>query len=247
MVPHLCYLLPDEILDRFNHFNCPHYTHLLEEYLGGKEEATAGTQNNLISQLNINFNYKLLNLDLSLTMQNFINQKIITQAGGYSEQKQMDINFITSAKVNKPISKKITILPSIPYRLKDSNQAYLHFQTFPATHTVVSNYYDYHKISFSSPFILKTTLMTTLNVSNELDLTFYPAKPIRNENNEFIYTERQYVLPYLFNISYTIKHRMAPIALFYTYQKQISNMKFEKYFPYNYSGHHFGISLKFIY
>ncbi|MHB9154937.1 MAG: hypothetical protein ACYC5N_04490, partial [Endomicrobiales bacterium] len=52
----------------------------------------------------------------------------------------------------------------------------------------------------------------------------------------------------ILSVGFTLKpNDITRTTFFYTYQTQSSNMKFEKYLPYNYSGSFFGVSFNYTY
>jgi hypothetical protein len=101
-------------------------------------------------------------------------------------------------------------------------------------------------VSLPISFYLTKTKWVT--IAPEFEFLYYTSRNARDKDNNFV-DEKQKNFLSVYSISYNSqspdKHRK--VSLFYTYQQQTSNMKFEKYYPYNYSGHYFGLSFSYSY
>jgi len=235
----------------FNYVKFPNYTGLIEEYIAGKEETTSGKQDNLMYLLNLKAQYKLHNAGIMFITQNYINQKVLDETGTYSEQNQKDFSIELSYFYDSIIYKFISLTPYLSIKTKDSNQAFLYLKTYDiitSTPQVIPNYYDYSKIMVSLPISFYLTKTKWVTIAPEFEFLYYTSRNARDKNNNFV-DEKQKNFLSVYSISYNSqspdKHRK--VSLFYTYQQQTSNMKFEKYYPYNYSGHYFGLSLNYSY
>ncbi|MEN3013447.1 MAG: hypothetical protein ABDH23_02385 [Endomicrobiia bacterium] len=237
----------------YNFVKFPNYTSIIEEYLFGSEETAAGKQDNNMFIINLNCKYKLHNFTLNTIIQNYIEQKVLTQSGVFSNEKQKDTTLEFSYYPDKiKISNFIFFSPDLTIKHKDSNQSFLYiksYDVFVSTPEVVENYFDYVKFSFSLPFDFRIKKTKTLSFVPEFELTSYLSRSPRDENNNFISNKKQQnqkVIASLVYNSYSQNERSV-FSIFYSYFYQTSNMKFEKYYPYNYSGHYFGIKVSYTY
>jgi len=235
----------------FNYVKFPNYTGLIEEYIAGKEETTSGKQDNLMYLLNLKAQYKLHNAGIMFITQNYINQKVLDETGTYSEQNQKDFSIELNYFYDSIIYKFISLTPYLSIKTKYSNQAFLYLKTYDiitSTPQVIPNYYDYSKIMVSLPISFYLTKTKWVTIAPEFEFLYYTSRNARDKDNNFV-DEKQKNFLSVYSISYNSqspdKHRK--VSLFYTYQQQTSNMKFEKYYPYNYSGHYFGLSFSYSY
>lgn len=237
----------------YNLIKFPNYTSLVEEYFSGAEEVTAGKQDNNMFIISLNTLYKIHNFKFTVIKQNYINQKIISENGTYSNENQQDLSLDLSYNPKDIVlTSNIFFQPYLGLRIKDSNQSFLYLQSYDittSTPVVCVDYYDYTKLSLSLPFTFYLTTTKFLTLLPEMEFKYYTSRDVRDSQNNFITGEKQKNFLYLLSLMYTSqsvdKHRK--VSLFYTYQQQISNMKFEKYYPYNYTGHYFGIKFSYSY
>ena len=235
----------------FNFVKFPNYTSLIEEYIAGKEETTSGKQDNIMYLLNFKTQYKTHNINVLFITQNYINQKVLDEeTAKYSNENQKDY-IIELSYFSDIIYKFLLLTPYLSIRAKDSNQAFLFLKSYDvstSTPEVVSNYYDYSKITISLPINLYLTKTKWFTISPEFEFLFYSSRNARDKDNNFI-DEKQKNFLSVYSLSYNSQSSdtRRKISFFYTYQQQSSNMKFEKYYPYNYSGHYFGIKFNYSY
>ncbi|MFN3550346.1 MAG: hypothetical protein ACK4WJ_00830 [Endomicrobiia bacterium] len=237
----------------YNFIKFPNYTNLIEEYITGKEETTAGKQDNHMFVFRVKGNYKVHNFGFSYILQNYINQQVLNETGTYSQEKQKDFSLeLNYYPESLKLVKFLSFSPYTAFRYKDSNQAFLYLTSYDiitSTPQVVKDYYDYTKIIISLPFNFYLTKTKMLSFVPEFEITSYLSRQPRDENNNFIENEKQNNFLVLYSLIYTSQsvdqHRK--VSLFYTYQQQSSNMKFERYYPYNYSGHYFGVKFSYSY
>ncbi len=237
----------------YNFIKFPNYTSLIEEYISGAEETTAGKQDNHMFLANLKLNYKINNFGILSIIQNYINQQVLDETATYSNEKQKDFSLEINYYIETlKLTKFLSFSPYTAFKYKDSNQAFLYLISYDITTStpqVVKDYYDYTKIIFSFPFNFYLTETKILSFIPEFEITSYLFRQPRDENNNFIENEKQKNFLALYSLIYTSqsfdKHRK--VSLFYTYQQQSSNMKFEKYYPYNYSAHYFGIKFSYSY
>lgn len=237
----------------YNFIKFPNYTSLIEEYIAGAEETTAGKQDNHMFIISAKGNYKVHNLGILTIIQNYVRQQVLKETGTYSDEKQKDFSFeINYYPEIIKLKDFISFTPYTSFKYKDSNQAFLYLTSYDITTStpqVISDYYDYTKFIVSLPFNFYLTKTKIFTFMPEFELTSYLSRQPRDENNNFIEGGKQKNQLMLCSLIYTSQsedqHRK--ISLFYTYQQQSSNMKFEKYYPYNYSGHYLGLKFSYSY
>lgn len=251
------YKMNDEItlkgLLGYKFIKFPNYTNLIEEYIAGAEETAAGKQDNHMFMFSTKAKYNFHNVGLMMILQNYVKQQVLSENATYSDKKQQDYNIELSYYYDiLKLANLVTLNPYFAIKYKDSNQAFLYLTSYDITTStplVVQDYYDYLKFSLSLPvnFQIATNKMFTFNP--EFELTSYLSRQPRDENNNFIHGKKQQNLLLLLSLIYTSQStdRHRKVSVFYTYQQQSSNTKFEKYYPYNYSGHYFGIRFSYSY
>jgi len=185
-------------------------------------------------------------------MQSYINAKIVKDGGIYSDKKQMDntIELGTAWDVEllapEPGSKagSISTVPSIKLNFKRSNQNFLRFKFFGDTNPVfVPKNYNYNAVELSSPIHWVYSVGDTGGASS---LFFSPTwmfngftdRPPRNKAGDYLDGKTQWtsIVVLTPGISMAMS-RFSSMTLGYSFQLQSSNTKFEKFLPYNYSGH----------
>ncbi|MFN3967211.1 MAG: hypothetical protein ACK4JE_05900, partial [Endomicrobiia bacterium] len=241
----------------YHYLEFPNYTDLLKEFQSATTEAEteAGMQNHNIIQIRGDILYGLNKLNLGFALQSYTKQKVITdkvQSDGtyYSDTLQKDIIISLSAERTQKISEKIVLTPNISLKIRDSNQNYLHFESAGSTIPVSyqSNYYDYTQIVLSLPVSFGLSKKWDFVFSPEFDYKFYSDRQPRDVDNQFIEGEKQTIFLTLLTFGFLKKAtEVSSLSIFYTYQTQSSNMKFEKYLPYNYDGHFIGLKYAITY
>ena len=144
---------------------------------------------------------------------------------------------------------RIAVMPAVSFKYKDSNQNYQHFESATSTVpvTYVDKYYNYTQINLSMPIQFILTKKWSFNCNPSIDIKTYLNRPPRDENNTFL-TGNQSNQLYSLGLGVTKQQNdVTSMTIFYNYQTQSSNMKFEKYFPYNYAGHYLGLSFTYSY
>jgi len=229
----------------------PNYTDLLEEYKTGSEEISTGKQDNNMYQISTGLYYEKNVITFDVIVQNYLKQYVIEESGIASKtQLQRDISaMVYLNRKESLIENFLDISPFLIFRYKDSNQAYLHFETFASTTPAyLPDYYDYIRISFGLPFNIYFSKTKSLTISPEFEITNYSSRPPRDQNNNIIFNQKQNNNLSIIYFGYNYKpDPSTKTTLFYIFQTQTSNMKFEKYFPYNYSGKYFGIQFSYSY
>ncbi len=229
----------------------PNYTDMLAELRSGADpSASEGKQNNHIITLGAKGIYKNNTAALNITQQLYTKQKVAVdtvQGDGsyYSSEKQKDMTVNLAASREQTLSKKTVINPGLTFIYKNSNQNYQHFAEVTSTAPVSfhPDYNDYTDIIIGVPVTLALSRKWSFLFSPEISYKNYLKRAIRDKYGNFLNKKQSRVLGI-----YTIGFRnqigeSSSSMLFFTLQKQSSNMKFERYLPYNYSG--FSVGLKF--
>ncbi len=235
----------------------PNYTDLLKEFQSSATEAESeiGMQNHNIIQIRADMSYGLYKFNVGLAMQAYTKQKVIidtVQSDGtyYSDKLQNDLIISLSAERTQKISDRVAMVPSISLKIRDSNQNYLHFEAAGSTIPVFyqANYYDYSQIVLSVPVTFALSKKWDFVFSPEFNYKIYSDRNPRDLDNQFIEGEKQNIFLTLLTFGFMKKATdVSSLSIFYTYQKQTSNMKFEKYLPYNYDGHFIGLKYTITY
>ncbi|OGS20005.1 MAG: hypothetical protein A2252_01790 [Elusimicrobia bacterium RIFOXYA2_FULL_39_19] len=228
----------------------PNYTDLLGELQAGAGdgESQTGKQNHNILQIRSNLKYKGNKFSLGTTMQSYLKQKVVTsvvQANGtyYSAELQKENLISIGVERKQKVSEFLILSPYLSYKIKDSNQNYQHFTTAGSSVPVAyqGDYYDYTELTVGLPMIFILSEKWDLILTPELSQKNYSSRPPLDANNNFTDGKQANNLM-LMNVAFEKKSsEVARWALFYSYQQQASNVRFEKYLPYNYSGSFFGI------
>lgn len=167
----------------------------------------------------------------------------------YSDTLQKDTMISLGAEYERKLSERVALTPSLSIKMKGSNQNYQHFAMATSSVPVqyLAQYYDYNEIILAVPVAVVLSKKWDFFAAPEIDLKSYSKRPPRNKDNEFISGKQKNNL-FLLSLGFTLKpNDITRTTFFYTFQNQTSNMEFEKYLPYNYSGHFVGISFNYTY
>jgi|AGTN01.2.fsa_nt_gi hypothetical protein len=233
----------------------PNYTDLLSEIRAGDSaESSTGKQNHNVSRTGLSVSYGATRLNVDITLMSYLKQKVISasvQPGGsyYSNTLQQDTIFQIGVRHDRRLGKVLVFSPQASLKLKSSNQNYQHFDVATATVPVryVADYYDYTQYSVGAPVSLFLSKRWEFYVSPEWEWKMYAHRPPMDAQNNFLSGTQANNL-FIFSSGLTLRSsEVTSTTFFYAYQSQSSNMKFEKYFPYNYSGSYFGINFNYTY
>ncbi|MFC1501246.1 hypothetical protein ACFL58_02205 [Elusimicrobiota bacterium] len=234
----------------------PNYTDILAEFQAGGEaiESSTGKQNQIIYQLGASTKYKKLFGAVDFSLMDYTKQRVVVDTVQddqtyYSGNKQRDDLITIDAGYELRLWERISFVPAINYKYKTSNQNYQHFDSASSTVpvTYISDYYDYTQLNISFPIQLTLSKKWSFFCNPSIDVKTYLNRPPRDANNVFL-TGNQHNELYVLGTGLTKQQNdVTKMTLFYTYQTQSSNMKYERYFPYNYAGHYFGISFNYTY
>ncbi|MDI6757853.1 MAG: hypothetical protein QME32_07530, partial [Endomicrobiia bacterium] len=235
----------------------PNYTDLVAEVrsTGGDVTSSEGKQDHALVQIGANAEWKQIRAVLDLTLQNYFKQKIVTkddQSDGtfYSNSPQQDS--IYSFRVARDFEYGIlSVSPELKWSARGSNQNYLHFDnltsTMPAQNGYFSNYYSNSQLGISLPFSVRMSKKWDAFLGWEYETKSYADRPARDEAGNFLADKQSNVSQY---ISLGFNNRpndVTTLTYYYVTQNSSSNMKYEKYFPYNFTASSFGIRFSYQY
>ncbi len=232
----------------------PNYTDLLTEFQSGgaNAESSAGKQNHKLEQGEIALDIGPNRIAYDLILQNYTKQKTAAntvQPDGtyYSSDLQKDVlmNVTVSCGQKWGI---LNVEPSLNYKTKRSNQNYLYFTSVNSTEVprYFAKYYDYDEIGFSMPVIFSITDSIEFSGTPEWYHKMYKYRPPRSGDGNFLTDDKQKSEMYILSAGITLKpNAITRTTFFYTFQNERSNMKFEKYLPYNYTANFGGVRLEY--
>ncbi len=244
-----------EVSLQFHTLVFPNYTDLLAEYqAGANADSSAGKQNQNVYQAGASAKYGATNMSLGVMVMDYTKQKVITQTVQpdgtyYSGDLQRDMLLTLNVSREQKLLKCLIVVPAITYKYKVSNQNYQDFATPTSTAPVQyeDQFYNYNEIDAVLPFTLFISKKWDFFANYELDIKTYTSRPPRNANDVFV-TGTQANNITIWGAGFVYKpNDVTRTTFFYQYQSESSNMKFEEYLPYNYSGNTFGINLNYSY
>ena len=248
--------LSGEVSLQFHTLLFPNYSDLLAEYQSGSNaDSSTGKQNQNVYQLGASAKYGPNSASIGIMLMDYTKQKIITQTVQpdgtyYSGELQKDTLLTLNASREQKIwGDRILVVPSFIYKYKVSNQNYQDFATPTSTVPVqfVGDFYNYTEIDLSLPCTLFLSKKWEYFASFEWDLKSYTSRPPRDVNDVFISGKQANNIT-IWDTGFTYKpNDVTRTTFFYQYQGESSNMKFEKYLPYNYDGHTIGINFNYSY
>ncbi|MCB4791873.1 MAG: hypothetical protein LHV68_08295 [Elusimicrobia bacterium] len=253
--------LDTELSVGYSKLDFPNYTDLLYEAQassGSTSESSAGKQNHALTQYNLNLKYGQSRVFFAYSLMAYEKQKVITQTTQpdgtlYSSTLQKDAVLTLGADHTHKIHNFLLITPSISWKLKGSNQNFWEFKssgtsslaTIPERY--IANYYAYTEYYFGIPCSLLLSKKWDLFYNLEYDWKDYLERPPRDSDGSYL-TGKQHNYLFTMSTGFTFKpNAVTRTTLFYTYQKQTSNMKYEQYLPYNYEGNFIGINFNYTY
>ncbi|MCX5781595.1 MAG: hypothetical protein NT145_02665 [Elusimicrobia bacterium] len=247
--------LSGDIYMQYHYLEFPNYTDLLAEFQAGEtSETSTGKQNHHNYQLGVKTKYELVNVSLDFTILKYTKQKVIVDnvqpdRTYYSGVLQQDTMVTLGADYTKILWNSIILTPSFSFKSKISNQNYQHFML--ATDTIpvryIDNYYSYNIFDISCPITFTLSKIWAAFITPEINYKYYSNRPPRDSENAFI-SGNQYNNLFILSCGFSKRQNdVTTMTVFYNYQSQVSNMTFERYLLYNYSGHYMGVSFSYTY
>ncbi len=235
----------------------PNYTDLVAELKvteGGTVESSTGKQDHALIQLGANGSWKdMVKVSIDYTMQNYFKQKVVAatvQPDGSFYTGTLQQDKIFTLRLSGGYSWKIlTFSPEFTLGSRASNQNYQHFDNITSTTPVAffSNYYSYSQFSIAFPISLQLGKKWEFFTGWEQETKSYADRPARDADGNFLSDKQSNVSQYTslgFNYH---PNDVTTTTFYYISQNSSSNMKFEKYFPYNFTASSFGIRFSYQY
>lgn len=223
----------------------PNYTDLLLEFQnpGAATEVGGGLYDQILTQYSLRSSWRIFFGGISLTSQNYKNQRVIEDSGVYGNRKQKD----SDISIDFGIKHKFWIFdlyPSLIYDIHNSNQNFMKYKSAVDTNPVfMKDAYSYKEISFVLPLDLNITGKWAIGGSLSLTRRDYDSRLARDLNNDYIAGKKQINTFTVGSISLKkMINEAAFVRIFYSITKAYSNNKFEAYMPYNYTGNSFGLT-----
>lgn len=185
---------------------------------------------------------------------NYEKQRVITETAQpdgsfYSSALQQDtlINLVGSYEALK--TKTVRLVPEVSLKLKSSNQNYQYFSVAVSSVPVryVGDYYDYTSYSLAAPLSVTLSDKWSYFLNPQYTVRSYSSRPPRDANDNFLTGNEVDSLLALGTGFTMITSPNSRTSFLFAYQAQSSNMKFELYLPYNYSGTYLGVDFNFVY
>ncbi|OGS47093.1 MAG: hypothetical protein A2539_08340 [Elusimicrobia bacterium RIFOXYD2_FULL_34_15] len=251
-------ILSVAITEQYHFMDFPNYTDLFAEFQAGGAnlESSTGKQNHKLYQTGLTVDYYANRFSFDITSQNYIKQKVAVESvqpdGTYYSsdlQKDTILTFADGYK-QKLFEEKVAIEPTIAYKIKGSNQNFLFFKTVGSTETPTyfEDYYSYNGLNFSIPVAFMIGEQWEVSANPQFDIKTYAKRPPRNGDGDYDIGQKQKNNMFILSSGFTFKPNVVTrTTLFYVFQVQSSNVKFEKYLPYNYSANFFGIKFEYSY
>ena len=225
----------------------PNYTDLLREFQesGLSAELAGGLMDQNVMSYSLNISRKPFNVGVSLSSQKYKKEKVVGQGGVYTSDAQKDS--VTEITADFDVSLwRFSLVPEGAYRMKRSNQNYLRFAYFGDPNpTFVPKNYDYNEMSVGGKLYLKMTEKKAIFGSIDLNNRVYPNRPPRNASGVYAAAgEMQNTTwgAWGGGIQWKVSdYSTWNLAYHMVYSK--SNMKYDRFIPYNYTGNVVGLYL----
>ncbi|MBI5745005.1 MAG: hypothetical protein HY952_10715 [Elusimicrobia bacterium] len=237
----------------------PNYTDLLREFMDPANTAAAngGLQDQTLKQVSLRSGWNNFFGGLTVTQQDYKNQKVVANTGIYGDTKQKDKTTMLDAGFHHKLW-IFEMSPMVSYSMHRSNQNFMRYKFLGATSTnlldgssdvsFIKKNYDYNETTLSVPVDLNITGKWAVGGAMNITSRAYTDRAKRDSNNNYITGSKQKNM--MSTLTGSIRKRINDVAmvrLFYSLVVASSNNKFEKYMPYNYTGNTFGLSYQLSY
>ncbi len=236
----------------YHYVTFPNYSDLLAEIRAGADASgTEGTQNNHSIRLAYSADISGARFGISLNPLFYTRQKVAVdkvQKDGsfYSDTLQRDMVINAYGRGAVMLTNRIVSEPGAEITFRSSNQNYQHFEFLSSTAPMSfhENFFNYIEPSLTMPVSTYIGRDWTFFLSPRLSWRLYSSREPRDKDGKFIKGERQNRTLFVNTAGFRKQTgESSATSLFFTYQTQSSNMEFERYLPYNYSG--FSMGLRF--
>ncbi len=230
-----------------NYLSFPNYFNpIIQAQMGAAFSEAGGFQDQIAYAGVISLTGKNLRITWKHEIQDYEKQKVICSSGTYSDTLlQQDKS--SALNISARLGRRFSVSPVLILKKKSSNQNYLHFEDFlDISPDFQAEYYNYIQGSISTVVRWRIFPELELFCVPRYDRRLYTSRNPRDVNNIFLTRSHQRNNAIIVSGGFTrFYDKVSSCSVYYTYVKQESNMKYEKYTPYNYTGQYFGIRFNF--
>lgn len=227
----------------------PNYTDLLAEFqqAGSQGNIDGGLNDQSMTQISLRPSWNRFFGGVTMTSQEYKNQKVVGAGGVYGTSKQKD----TDTMLDFGFHQKLWIFelyPMVSYTMHKSNQNFMVYKFLGDTSPQFGEkYYDFKELTFSVPVDLNITSKWAIGGSMNVTRRAYDKRMARDSDNNFTASKQVNTMSTLTGSIRKRINDVAMVRLFYSLVVASSNNKFEQYMPYNYTGNSFGITYQLSY
>ncbi|MFC1522799.1 hypothetical protein ACFL6Y_10360 [Elusimicrobiota bacterium] len=225
----------------------PNYTDLLREFetSGLTAEIAGGLMDQRIITAGFSIGKGKTRIGAGLTIQDYQKEKVVGSGGTYENENQKDSTLDINANTELVFLSRFLLFPRFSQSYNRSNQNYLRFAYFgdPAPAFVEKNY-DYDETSLGGTLLFSLTRKPTkfLYTSSDWNWRKYSRREPRDAEGVYAKSEHQKTLWATTSFGYRWKSTAYTTwTLAYSFIFSSSNMKYESFIPYNYTGHMIGM------
>lgn len=221
----------------------PNYTDLLRDFQtsGLTAELSGGLMDQDITGIGLDARYGTVGLYADWSEQKYDREKVVESNGTYGSEKQKDSQTELGGTLDATLW-RFTWVPKIGYKMKRSNQNYLRFAFFGDTSPVfVPKNYDYNETNLGSTLFMRLSTKKSIFGSIDIYDRKYTDRPARDRNGAYSGGKQHSVLG---SWGGGLRWKVSDYSnwdLAYNFVFSRSNMKFEQFIPYNYTGHVVGL------
>lgn len=228
---------------RYTIMKFPNYTDLLREFQSGglTAEIAGGLIDQNVYGAGVFAARKNITLSADYNQQNFKKEKIVESNGTYGSNNQQDKTVGISGEGEYTVW-RFTTIPKVSINLKRSNQNFLKFAFFGDTSPVfVAKNYDYNEVKAGSTFLTRLTQRKYIYTGLDANWRNYTNRPPRDGSGNYISgKQKNFWATYSFGYRWK-STEYTTWTLAYSFVFATSNMKFESFIPYNYTGQMIGM------
>ncbi len=233
----------------FRNVKFPNYTDLLSEFqnAGNTAETSGGLQDQSMGQFSVRPSWNQFFAGLTLTTQNYKNQKVVANTGVYGASKQKDSDTALDFGFHHTLW-IFELSPMVSYTMHTSNQNFMLYKFLGDTSPQFGEkYYDFKELALSVPLDLNVTSKWAVGGALNMTRRAYDKRTARDANNNFTSSKQVNTMTTLTGSIRKRINEVAMVRLFASIMVASSNNKFEKYLPYSYTGKSFGLAYQLSY
>jgi len=235
----------------FRSVKFPNYTDLLTEFQNPSPANSAnvngGLEDQTMGQFSVRPGWKQFFGGLTYTVQNYTNQKVVTETGVYGAKKQRDTDTALDFGFHQTLG-IFELAPVVSYTMHSSNQNFMLYKSLGDTSPQFgAKYYDFSELAFGVPLDLNITSKWAVGGAVNFTRRAYSKRMARDADNNFTAAEQVNTMTTLTGSLRKRINEVAMVRLFASFLVARSNNKFEKYLPYSYTGNSFGLAYQLSY